>query len=288
MEEANDTGSEWGSAAVETVVEGVAEYGWQVIGAIIILLVGFYAAKVLSRLVDRFCGRTEKIDPVIRSVLVKITKVVVLGFTLYATLAAFGVETTGLVALIGAAGLTIGLALQGTLTNVAAGVMMMMLRPFSVGEIIVIGGNFYVVDEIGLFITRAHVPDGPFVILPNSQIWGTVITNLSRTHNDVRRVNETFGISYSDDIDKAIGVVQGIISSDERFLSDPAPMVAVGNLNDSSVDLLVHAWTKRPDWWATKLDLNKKIKQEFDKAGISIPFPQRDVHLYEEKGETRG
>ncbi len=288
MPETNESETEWGSAAVDTVLEGVSSYGMQVVGAILILLAGFYASKVISRLVDRMCGKTEKIDPVIRGILVKVTKVLVLGFTLYATLSAFGVETTGLVALIGAAGLTVGLALQGTLTNVAAGVMMMMLRPFSVGEIIVVGGNFYVVDELGLFITRAHVPDGPYVIIPNSQIWGSVITNLSRTHNDIRRVNETFGISYSDDIDKAISVVKGIIASDERFLSDPEPMVAVGNLNDSSVDLLVHAWTKRPDWWATKLDFNKKIKQEFAKAGVSIPFPQRDVHLYGEGREAGG
>ncbi len=283
MPEENEADTEWGSAAVETVVEGVAEYGWQVLGAIIILLVGFYASKILARFVDRMCGRTEKIDPIVRSVLVKMTRILVIGFTLYATLDAFGVETTGLVALIGAAGLTIGLALQGTLTNVAAGFMMMLMRPFSVGEVIVVGGSFYIVDDIGLFITRAHIPDGPYVILPNSQIWGNVITNLSRTHNDIRRVNETFGISYSDDIDNAIGIVKEIISSDERFLTDPAPMVAVGALDDSSVDLLVHAWTKRPDWWATKLDLNKKIKQEFDRSGVSIPFPQRDVHLHREE-----
>lgn len=280
MAEANGSETESGSVAVDTVMEGLGEYGLQVVGAIVILAAGYYASRILARLVDRLCGRTEKIDPVIRSVLVKFTKVVVLGFTLYATLDQFGVETTGLVALIGAAGLTIGLALQGTLTNVAAGFMMMLLRPFSVGELIVIGGNFYIVDDIGLFITRAHVPDGPVVILPNSQIWGNVITNLSRSHNDLRRVNDTFGISYSDDIDKAMEVVRGIISSDERFLSDPEPMVAVGKLNESSVDLLVHAWTRRPDWWATKLDFNKKVKQGFDEAGISIPFPQRDVHLY--------
>ncbi len=265
-------------------MEGVSQYGLQVVGAILILLVGFYVAKLLARGVDRACGKTERIDPVIRGMLVKLTKIIVIGFTLYATLSAFGVETTGLVALIGAAGLTIGLALQGTLTNVAAGVMMMIFRPFSVGEVIVVGGNFYIVDELGLFITRAHVPDGPFVILPNGQVWGNIITNLSRTHNDIRRVNETFGISYSDDIDKAIGIVKEIIAADQRFLTEPAPMVAVGGLGDSSVDLLVHAWTKRPDWWPTKLDLNKKIKQEFDKAGVSIPFPQRDVHLYREEG----
>ena len=281
MPESNESETDSGGTAVETLIEGASEYGLQVVGAILILLVGFYTAKLLARGVERTCAKTERIDPVIRGMLVKLTKIVVIGFTLYATLSAFGVETTGLVALIGAAGLTIGLALQGTLTNVAAGVMMMVFRPFSVGEVIIVGGNFYIIDELGLFITRAHVPDGPFVILPNSQIWGNVVTNLSRTHNDIRRVNDSFGISYSDDIDKAIGIVKDIIAADERFLTDPAPMVAVGGLGDSSVDLLVHAWTKRADWWATKLDLNKKIKQAFDKAGVSIPFPQRDVHLFQ-------
>jgi len=271
------------STIVETAAEVVTIYGLKIIGAIIILVVGFIVARIIANVVKRMVGKSEKMDPGVQMILVKLTRITIVAFAIYASISAVGVETTGLVALIGAAGLAIGLSLQGTLTNVASGVMMMIFRPFTIGHVINVGGDVYIIDEIGLFITKAHIPDGPSVIIPNAKIWGNTITNLSLTFEDRRRVNETIGISYADDIDKAIQIIKDIIAEDEMFLKDPEPMVAVTKLNDSSVDLLVFAWTKRADWFPTRLAFIKKVKQTFDEKGVSIPFPQRDVHLFQQK-----
>ncbi len=268
---------------MENLSQYVAQYGLQVLGAIITLVVGFWLAGFLAKLTDSSLGRSEKLDATIRHLVAKLVRIGVIAVTIIATLNQFGVETTSLVAVLGAATLAIGLALQGTLTNVAAGVMLLLLRPFGVGSIIKIDGNVLIIDDLGLFVTRAHEPDGPTVIVPNSKIWGNTITSFTETHNDVRRINETFGISYSDDMDKAIELVRGILQSHEAILDDPAPNVAIAKLNDSSVDIMVHAWTKRADWFPTKLALNKLIKETFDREGISIPFPQRDIHLFQEK-----
>ncbi len=272
------------TTAVETVTALATEHGLRVIYAVIILIIGFMAAGWIARFVSRSCEKTGKIDSGVSAVLAKIVKIGVIAFTIISVLKHFGFETTSLIALIGAAGLAIGLALQGTLTNVASGVLIMIFRPFTVGQVIDVGGRIVIIDDIGLFITRGHVPDGMSIILPNSSIWGNVITNLSVTFNDQRRINESFGISYSDDMGKAIALVKQVLDADERVLKDPEYRVAIGALGDSSVDILVHAWTQRADWFPAKLDLNRKIKEAFDANGISIPFPQRDVHLYTENG----
>lgn len=282
----SESGSQVTQTAAETIVSLFALYGLKVIGAIIMLVVGFIVAGWLARAVDKFCAASSKIDPGLRSVLSKVTRIVVLVFTLVSVLNQFGFETTSLIALIGAAGLAIGLALQGTLTNVASGVMLLSFRPFKVGDLIDLNGSFYIIDDVGLFISRGHIPDGPAVTLPNSKIWGNVITNLSVTYNDQRRINEVFGISYSDDMGKAIALIKDILDNDERVLKEPEYRVAIGKLNDSSVDILVHAWTMRADWFATKLDLNRKIKEVFDENDVTIPFPQQDVHLVQELSTT--
>jgi small conductance mechanosensitive channel len=175
----------------------------------------------------------------------------------------------------------IGLALQGTLSNVASGVMLLTLRPFKLGDFIVAGGTSGVVDEISVFTTTLHTPDNVFTMVPNSSIWGSEIKNFSR--NATRRNDMVFGIGYSDDIDKAMDVLNRILEEDERVLKDPAPTVAVSELGDSSVDFVVRPWCTREDYWALRFDITKKVKQTFDNEGISIPFPQRDVHLFEQK-----
>lgn len=255
--------------------------GLRVLGTIILLTVGLLAAHWGAAYTRTLCSRKGKIDPTVGSLLGKLVYALVAGVTLIAVLERFGVATTSLVALLGVAGLTIGLALQGTLSNVAAGVMLLVMRPFKVGQAVKIGGSVYLIDEIGLFVTNAHEPDGPKVSLPNGQVWGTILTNYSVTHNDQRRINETFAISYGDDIDKAIGVIKQLLEEEERILDDPPPLVEVSKLNDSSVDLLVWAWTQREHWWPTKLALTKRVKQAFDREGIVIPFPQQDVHLFQ-------
>ncbi|MDP1533690.1 MAG: mechanosensitive ion channel [Rubrivivax sp.] len=196
-----------------------------------------------------------------------------------AVLNRFGIETTSLIALLGAAGLAIGLALQGTLSNVASGVMILLFRPFKIGDAVKLGGDVYVIDALGFFVCKAHLPDGPSVILPNPKIWGQIIVNLSVTHQDMRRIDEHYGIGYGDDIDAALAILRRIAAEEPRVLDDPAPLIQVEQLGDSSVNILFRVWTARADWFATKLDLVQRCKQALEAGGITIPFPQRDVHL---------
>jgi small conductance mechanosensitive channel len=258
-------------------------YGLRVIGAIITLIVGYLIAGWLKRWVKGQTKKSAKIDDTVGALFAQIVFIAVLLFTFTATLNQFGVQTTSIVAALGAAGLAVGLALQGTLSNVAAGVMILILKPFKNGEAVKVGGSVYLIDEIGLMATRAHEPDGPKAFIPNSKLWGDILVNFSQTHEDKRRFNETFGISYADDIGKAIATVRKVLEDEEKVLDDPEPMVEVVKLNDSSVDLIVWAWIQRADWWPTKLKLTRKIKEAFDEAGVVIPFPQRDVHLFQQK-----
>lgn len=191
---------------------------------------------------------------------------------------------TSLIALLGAAGLAIGLALQGTLSNVAAGVMILFFRPFKIGDTVQLGGQIYVIDSVGFFICKGHLPDGPVVFIPNSQIWGQTIINLSVTDRDIRRLDETYGIAYGDNIDVALTLLNQIAVSEPRILNDPAPLIKVMSLGDNSVNILFRVWTTREDWWETKLDLLQRCKVGLEKGGCSIPFPQRDVHIVQTAG----
>jgi small conductance mechanosensitive channel len=203
-------------------------------------------------------------------------------FTLIAVLNRFGVQTTSLIAMLGAAGLAIGLALQGALSNVAAGVMILVFRPFKIGDAVRLGSDVYLIDSLGFFLCKAHLPDGPSAFLPNSKIWGETIVNLSVTDKDIRRIDETYGIGYSDNIDTALAILRQIAADEPRILMDPAPLIKVESLGNSSVNILFRVWTARADWWATKLDLVQRAKEALEEGGISIPFPQRDVHLYQQ------
>lgn len=266
---------------VQTLLTNYAiEYGMNIIGATIILIVGFWLAKLISGWTAKLMISKVELDPLIEKVITRIVYVVICLLTIVAVLGQFGVETTSFVALLGASGLAVGLALQGTLSNVAAGIMLLVLRPFSVGHAIHVGGKVIIVDELGLFCTRAHEPDGPSVMMPNSKLWGSEIINYSVTDKDMRRLNETIGISYDDDIDQAFATIREVLDADQRILDEPAKRVAVISHGDSSVNILVHAWCMRADWWDTKLDFMKNVKIALDKAGITIPFPQTDVHLH--------
>ncbi len=255
-------------------------YGINVLGAIVTLVAGYLVAGWLSHLTDR--AVRKKIDPVFQALPGKIVRIAVLVFTLIAVLDRFGVETTSLIALLGAAGLAIGLALQGTLSNVAAGVMLFAFRPFKVGDVVRVGGEVYIIDALGFFLCQAHLPDGPTVFLPNSGIWGQTIINLSVTDRDIRRIDENYGIAYGDDINKALAILHRVAAEEKRILSDPAPLIKVESLGDSSVNILFRVWTARADWWDTKLDLVQRCKEELEAGGCSIPFPQRDVYLHQQ------
>lgn len=266
----------------------VATYGMNVLGAILTLIAGFVAAGWLAGITNRAMGKADKIDAVFQPIPGKIVRIAVIVFTVIAVLNRFGVQTTSMIAVLGAAGLAIGLALQGTLSNVAAGVMILVFRPFKIGDVVDLGGSVYIIDALGFFICKAHLPDGPTAFLPNSSIWGATIINLSVTHNDVRRIDEHYGIGYGDDIGLAIGILKLIVADEPRILADPAPLIKVDALGDSSVNILLRVWTSRTDWWDTKLDLVQRCKEALEAGGIRIPFPQRDVYVIGQTTAGRG
>ncbi len=256
-------------------------YGLNLLAAIVTLVVGFMVAGWLGRLTTRTLRKSDKIDPIFPPLVGKIVRIAIIVFTLIAVLNRFGVQTASLIALLGAAGLAIGLALQGTLSNVASGVMILLFRPFKIGDAVKIGGEVYVIDGIGLFLCKAHLPDGPSAHLPNSSIWGQTLVNLSVTDGDKRRIDEVYGIAYGDDINVALAILNKIAADEPRVLQDPAPLIAVQSLGDSSVNILFRVWTGRADWWNAKLDLLKQCKEALEAGGCNIPFPQRDVHLHQ-------
>lgn len=262
-------------------VNYLTSYGINVVGAMITLIVGYIIAGWLSRITDRTVGKSDKIDPAFHQIPGKIVRIIILVFTLIAVLNRFGVETTSLIAVLGAAGLAIGLALQGTLSNVAAGVMLLVFRPFTVGDAVKLNGDVYIIDSLGFFLCKGHLPDGPKVFLPNSKIWGHTIINLSVTDKDIRRIDEGYGIAYGDNIDTALAILKQIAADEPRILAEPAPLIKVEQLGDSSVNILFRVWTIREDWWATKLDLIQRCKEGLEAGGCSIPFPQRDVYIHQ-------
>ena len=257
-------------------------YGIKILGAILILIVGKMVANWVQKRVAAWLSRSGKFDETLQGFLSNIARYVVLIATFLAVLGQFGIETTSLIAVLGAASLAIGLALQGTLSNVAAGVMLLVFRPFKAGDFVETAGIAGTVKSITLFITELATGDNVQILVPNSQVWGSVVKNFS--HHATRRVDLVLGIDYGDDIDKAQSVVEQVVKADSRVLADPAPMVVVGNLGESSVDLTIRVWCQASDYWPLKFALTKTLKQRFDAENLSIPFPQRTVHMVNAKG----
>ena len=253
------------------------EYGLNIIGALLIFILGKIVAGWAQRLVEKALEKSGRVDKTLQGFLGNLARYVVLGFTVIMVLAQFGIETTSIIAVFGAAGLAIGLALQGTLSNVAAGVMLLIFRPFKAGDYVETAGAAGTVQTLTLFVTELATPDNVQILVPNAQVWGTTVKNYS--HHATRRVDFVVGIDYSDNIDQAMTTIQGVIAADERALKDPAPMIVVGNLGESSVDLTIRIWCKAADYWGLKFDLTKAFKEALDTAGISIPFPQRTLHM---------
>lgn len=257
------------------------EYGLEVIGAVIILIIGLVLAKWLGKRVERYISRNERFGNTVAPLFSKTVKVIVIAVTVLAVLSKFGVETASLIAVLGTIGLAIGLALQGTLSNIASGIMLLIIRPFNVGDAVDIGSTSGVVDEIGLFVTEMHTFDNIGITMPNSKVWGSEIKNYSK--NNTRRVDMEFGIGYNDDMDKAMTVIKDVLEADDRVLAEPEPLIAVSNLGDSSVAIRVRPWTATPEAWPLRYALTKRIKERFDEEDIAFPFPQRDVHLFREE-----
>ena len=258
------------------VVGLVTSYGLSVVGAIIILIIGFMVAGWVKSGVNRALSKIEKVDETLRAFFASLAYYAVVIFTVIAVLAQFGIETTSFIAVLGAAGLAIGLALQGTLSNVAAGVMLLLFRPFKIGDYIEGGGLAGTVKSITLFVTELATPDNVQIIAPNSQLWGSAIKNYS--FHATRRVDLVLGIAYEDDIDRALNACLDEARKDSRVLADPAPMAAVTDLGDSSVNFTVRLWCNAADYWGLKFDMTKNLKNRMDAEKISIPYPQRMVH----------
>lgn len=267
-------------AIADQVIEIVTVYGLDVVGALAILIIGWIAAGWVGRVVDRGLGRVPNMDSTLRPFLSNMVRWTILAFVIVAVLNQFGVETTSIIAVLGAAGLAIGLALQGTLSNVAAGVMLLILRPFKIGDFVSAGSLSGTVVQIGLFTSELKTADGIYIMAPNSQIWNQVITNYGR--NPTRRIDIQVGIAYDDDIDVAEKALQELMEGNDLVLKDPAPMTMVMALADSSVNINMRCWANAGDYWNALWALNKGAKAAVEGVGCTIPFPQRDVHLFNE------
>lgn len=267
-------------SALAAEIQGlILSYGLSILGAIVILIAGWWLAGRMERAVAAALGRVPHMDDTLRPFLSAIVRYTIIAITLIAVLSQFGVETTSIIAVLSAAGLAIGLALQGTLQNIAAGVMLLLLRPFKAGDYIegcAIAGT---VEGIGLFVSTLKAADGLHISAPNSQLWNTAIVNYS--HNKVRRVSIVVGIGYDDDMDQSLALLLALMVDDDRSLDDPAPQTFVTALGASSVEITMRCWCGAGDHWSLFTDLNKATKETLDRAGISIPYPQRDVHVHQ-------
>ena len=253
----------------------VLPWGINIVMALAIFIIG----KIVVNMVVNFAKKLMikgKVDGILINFISSIVKTILLLFVVIASLNQLGVNTTSLIALIGAAGLAIGLALQGTLQNLASGVMLIIFRPFDAGHFVEAAGVSGVIEEIGIFTTTMRTGDNREIIIPNGEIFGGTITNYSK--RSTRRVDMVFGIGYDDDIKKAKEIMTRVLAEDDRILKDPAPLVAVAELADSSVNFNVRPWCATAEYWNVYFDTHEKIKLAFDAEGISIPYPQMDIH----------
>lgn len=264
---------------VEALVEGSSRFGLQIIAAIVVFVVGRWLARRISKLIERGLTRADT-DPTLVGFFRNIAYFGLLTLVIIAAVGQLGVQTTSFIAILGAAGLAVGLALQGSLANFAAGVLMIIFRPFKAGDFIEAAGTAGSVEEIQLFTTTLKTPDNKTIIIPNAQVTGSTITNYSA--RDTRRLDLVFGVSYTDDLDQVKRVIREVLAEEKRLLDDPEPLIGLLNLGDSSVDFAVRPWVNSGDYWPVYFDLQEAMKKRFDREGISIPFPQRDVHLYQQ------
>lgn len=276
-------GTKIGGSPLESIVEQAQGLGPLVVAAgkaLVVLIIGWIVAGAISRMVRNRVNNTPEIDQTLGNFAASIVRWVILLMVLVAILGIFGIEATSLVAMMGAATLAIGLALQGTLSDLAAGFMLILFRPYKIGQYVDVGGTAGTVVDLNLFVTEMVTPDNVQIIIPNGQAWGSIITNFSA--HDTRRVDVVFGIDYGDDADKAKQIILDTANADERVLKDPEAWARVTNLGDSSVDITMRVWCAAEDYWELKFGLTQAIKEAFDKDGISIPYP----HTVEIKREA--
>ncbi|MFT4313483.1 MAG: mechanosensitive ion channel family protein [Candidatus Woesearchaeota archaeon] len=257
-------------------IESLIEYIPQVVIALLVFFGGLLVSKYIVLSIGKIMSK-RKVDQTISKFSVSLISVSLKIVLIIIVISILGVQTTSIIAFLGALGFAVGLALQGGLSNFAGGILILFFKPFKVGDFILANGNMGTVEAIQIFNTTIKTPDGIFMYIPNGALSNTAITNFSR--HKTRRIDLTIGISYDDDISKAKKVLQKILSTDKRILSEPEYSIVVCELNDNSVDLKVRAWVQGADWWPTQTDLLEVIKNTFDKNNITIPYPQRDIHM---------
>jgi small conductance mechanosensitive channel len=255
-------------------------YGMRIIGALLIFIVGRWVIKAMRAILVKLMAKYE-VDSTLAGFISNISYYALLAFIIVAALNQLGIQTTSFIAVLGAAGLAIGLALQGSLSNFAAGFLIILFKPFRAGDFIEGGGATGVVDDVQIFTTTIKTGDNKKVIVPNSRILGGNIVNY--TTLGTRRVDLVFGISYDDDIDKARGVILDIINADERVHKEPGPVVVVSELGDSAVNLTLRVWADSGNYWGVYFDTIETVKKRFDAEDISFPYPQQDVHMYQQQ-----
>jgi small conductance mechanosensitive channel len=261
------------------VVSNVAAWAPRIAGAVAVLFFGWILAKWARRFTRQALERAD-MDPILVPFVAGLVYVGLIALVAIAAVTTLGVSTTSFVAVLGAAGLAIALAFQGTFSNFAAGVMLLTFRPFKVGDLVEIGGNLGIVRQVGIFTSELATLDNIQISVPNSGVFGEVIKNYSA--NDTRRVDLVMGVGYGDDLGVAVRTCMDVVAANPRVLQDPATVVAVHELADSSVNLVVRPWVKTDDYWDARWEITRALKENLESAGCSIPFPQRDVHLFQQ------
>ncbi len=272
-----DLGIDWHQIMDMLATTGV-DFGINLVTALVIFYVGRMVTNVLAGGLRRVLDR-QQVDKTLTTFIFNLVRITLLVFVVIAAIGALGVQTTSLIAVLGAAGLAVGLALQGSLSNFAAGVLIVLFRPYKVGDWIEAAGIAGTVLELQILTTVLKTGDNKRVIVPNSQIMSSIITNYSA--HDTRRIDLVVGVGYGDDLDKVRRTIEDVVGADERVLEDPPCQVAVSELADSSVNFVVRPWVATTDYWPVRFALTEAIKKRFDEEGISIPFPQRDLHIHQ-------
>jgi small conductance mechanosensitive channel len=275
-----DMGVDWARLWAEAQTTGVS-FLLDAAVAVVIFIIGRIIAKLISNGIRRLM-QAQEVDRILQSFMCNLAYWTMMIFVIIAAISQVGIQTTSLIAVIGAAGLAIGLALQGSLANFAAGVLIVLFRPYRVGDFVEAAGIAGVVIDVQILTTVLKTGDNKQIIVPNGQIMSSIITNYSA--NETRRVDMVVGVSYDDDIDKVRATIKDLIDADDRILKDPACAIVVAELADSSVNFNVRPWVKTADYWDVKLDFTEAVKKRFDREGISFPYPQQVVHLQQDKG----
>jgi small conductance mechanosensitive channel len=279
------TAFDWSTLAILLRDKGIdfgMDFGIKLATALAIFLIGKFIIRLIVGTISKVMTN-QAVDKTLKTFICNFVQISLMVVVVIASIGALGVETTSFIAIIGTAGLAVGLALQGSLSNFASGVLIVLFRPYRVGDFIEAAGIAGNVDQVQILTTILKTGDNKQIIVPNSQIMDSIITNYSA--NDTRRVDMVIGVSYDDDLDKVRKTLQNLIATEERILDEPATTIAVSALADSSVNFVVRPWVKSSDYWGVMFDMTEAIKKRFDKEGISFPYPQQDVHLYNQDSD---